>query len=77
VLLTMPVPLVRMATGRADAVDLAALAVRLGTLFGTRRAFDRGGLAYWTSPLADLVAGGVLAAGIVRPHRTWRGRRYR
>lgn len=73
---TMPLPLVRIAVGWGDPVDLAALAIRLGTLAGTRRAYVRPGAAYWLSPLADGPAVVALAAGLVRRNQTWRGRRY-
>jgi dolichol-phosphate mannosyltransferase len=66
----------RLATRRADALDLMLLAVRAGTLAGTARAFRPRGAAYWLSPLADGAAVACLAAGLVRPQRTWRGRRY-
>ena len=74
--LTMPVPLLRLAVGRPDAIDLVALAARLGTLVGTRTAFDRNDAAYWTSPLADALAVAALATSLLpRPH-TWSGRAY-
>jgi dolichol-phosphate mannosyltransferase len=62
------------------AVPLALVAVRLGTLAGTRRAYERGGPWYWSSPLADVVAWCSLVAGVARrvlrrPER-WRDRTY-
>ncbi len=73
-----PAPLVpRLLARRADAVDLVVLALRLGTLAGTARAFRPRGAAYWLSPLADGVAVACLGAGLVRPQRSWRGRRIR
>ena len=63
------------------ALPAALLAVRLGTLVGTRRAYERGGPWYWMSPLADALAWCALVTGAARhalhrPER-WRGRTYR
>ena len=69
-------PLPRLLLGRGDALDVALLALRLGTLAGTRRAYERADLAYWLSPLADPAAVGRVVWGAVRPGRTWRGRTY-
>lgn len=69
-------PLPRLLTGRGDAVDVAALLVRLGTLAGTRGAYVRRGLPYWLSPLADLAVAARITAGTIRPNRRWRGRTY-
>ncbi|MGB0112220.1 MAG: glycosyltransferase [Ilumatobacteraceae bacterium] len=75
--LTQVLPLARVASRRADVVDIALLAVRVGTLVGTRRAYTRTDAAYWASPLADPVAAAAIAAGIARGRRqTWRGRTY-
>ncbi len=65
----------RLVARRTDAVDVVVLALRLGTLAGTARAFRPRGVAYWLSPLADGVAVACLGAGLVRPQRSWRGRR--
>jgi dolichol-phosphate mannosyltransferase len=73
---TLALPLPRLVAGRGDAVDVAALVLRLGTLVGTRRAYRRRGLAYAMSPLADLAVAARITAGTVRPSREWRGRRY-
>ena len=62
--------------GRGDAVDVAALLVRVGTLVGTRRAYERRGVPYWLSPLADLAVAVRITAGTVRPNRRWRDRTY-
>ena len=61
-------PLPRLLLGRGDALDVALLAVRLGTLAGTRRAYERADLPYWLSPLADAVAVGRVGLGC-RPSR--------
>lgn len=73
---TMPIPAVRALTGRADVVDGLAIAVRLGTLAGTRRAYARADVAYWLSPLADAPAVAALALALGRRTQTWRGRTY-
>ena len=72
----MALPLPRLLAGRGDAVDVAALLVRLGTLVGTRGAYARHGLPYLLSPLADLPVAARITAGTVRPSRRWRGRSY-
>ena len=69
-------PLPRLLAGRGDAVDVAALVVRAGTLAGTRGAYVRRGLPYWLSPLADLAVAARITVGTVRPDRRWRGRTY-
>ena len=75
--LTQVLPVPRLLTRRGDLVDVALTAVRIGTLFGTRRAYTRGGVAYWMSPLADPIAAVAIATGIARGTRqTWRGRMY-
>jgi dolichol-phosphate mannosyltransferase len=76
VLGAMALPLPRLLTGRGDVLDVALVAVRLGTLAGTRPAYDRAGPAFWLSPLADLPAAVALARGIVSRRQTWRGRQY-
>lgn len=73
---TMVLPLPRFALGRGDMLDALLLAARLGTLVGTRRAYERGGLSYWLSPVADPIAATALALGIGRRRNVWRGRRY-
>ena len=63
--------------GRGDAVDAILLANRLGTLIGTRSAYDRADAAYWSSPTADLGSVTALVLGITRRGaHTWRGRTY-
>ncbi len=74
--LAQALPLVRLVTGRGDALDVTLLAVRIGTLVGTRRAYRAPGLTYWLSPLLDLPVAARLTAGAVRPSRSWRGRTY-
>ena len=51
--------------------------LRIGTLAGTRSAYERTDAAYWLSPVADPVAAAAIARGIARRGRqTWRGRSY-
>jgi dolichol-phosphate mannosyltransferase len=69
-------PWLRVLTGRVDPIDLVLFIVRLGTLGGTRRAYDKPGWAYWLSPTADLPAVARLTWGALRPGRTWKGRTY-
>jgi len=57
-------------------LTVVLLAIRIGTLVGTRRAYERGGVGYWLSPVADLLAWFVVVRGIVAPSREWRGRTY-
>lgn len=56
------------------AVNLVLLAMRLGILVGTVRAYRRPPLTYWLSPLLDLPAVVQLwCSALAREHR-WRGR---
>ena len=77
VVLAQALPLPRILLGRGDVIDAVLLANRLGTLVGTRTAYDRTNAAYWLSPSADLISVAALIRGIARrgPH-TWRGRTY-
>lgn len=77
VLLAQALPLPRLLLGRGDVIDLVLLANRVGTLVGTRTAYDQADAAYWLSPLADLGAATAIARGIARRGaQTWRGRTY-
>jgi dolichol-phosphate mannosyltransferase len=77
VLFAQALPLPRLLLGRGDLLDVGLLAIRLGTLAGTRTAYDRADPAYWLSPLADLGSVAAIGRGIVRRGRqTWRGRTY-
>jgi dolichol-phosphate mannosyltransferase len=77
VLFAQALPLPRLLFGRGDLLDVGLLAIRLGTLAGTRTAYDRADPAYWLSPLADLGSVAAIGRGIVRRGRqTWRGRTY-
>jgi dolichol-phosphate mannosyltransferase len=77
VVLAQVLPIPRLIMRRGDMIDLGLAAIRIGTLVGTRRAYERTDVAYWSSPLADPVAAAAIAGGIVRRGRqTWRGRSY-
>jgi len=71
----LPIP--RVLARRGDLIDVVLAIARVGTLLGTRRAFDRTDAAYWLSPLADGAAAAAIGIGITRGGRqTWRGRDY-
>jgi dolichol-phosphate mannosyltransferase len=77
VVLAQALPIPRLLVRRGDLVDVVLAAIRLGTLVGTRRAYERNDVTYWASPLADPIAAAAIARGIVRRGRqTWRGRSY-
>lgn len=77
VVLAQALPLPRLLLGRGDLIDVVLAATRLGTLAGTRSAYDRADGAYWLSPLADLPSSLAIARGIARRGRqSWRGRSY-
>jgi dolichol-phosphate mannosyltransferase len=77
VVLAQVLPLPRLLLRRGDLVDVGLLALRLGTLAGTRRAYARVDAAYWASVFADPIAAAAIARGIARRGRqTWRGRSY-
>jgi dolichol-phosphate mannosyltransferase len=77
VVLAQVLPIPRLLMRRGDIVDVVLAATRLGTLAGTRRAYERNDTAYWLSPLADPLAAVAIARGIARRGRqTWRGRSY-
>jgi dolichol-phosphate mannosyltransferase len=52
----------------------ALVAMRIGVLAGTRRAYVRPSPLYWLSPLADLPAVALLIASALRRKHVWRGR---
>jgi dolichol-phosphate mannosyltransferase len=72
--LAQAAPLARLVARRADALDAVLLAVRLGTLVGTARAYSPRGVAYWLSPTADALAVAALVRSTVATPRAWRGR---
>ncbi|BDE06808.1 glycosyl transferase [Vulcanimicrobium alpinum] len=56
------------------AIAVALVAMRLGVLAGTRRAYPHAPPAYWLSPLADLPAVALVIASALRRTHRWRGR---
>jgi len=74
--IALVMPLWSFVFGFANPVSAVLLLVRLGTLIGTVRAYERPRLGYWLSPVADLLAWFVVVRGIVAPSREWRGRTY-
>lgn len=76
VALAWSVPPARVCARRADVVDALALAVRVGTVVGLRRAYVDRGAAVWASPLADPLALVATVAGLLDPAPTWRGRSF-
>ncbi len=76
IVLAQVLPLPRLLARRGDVLDIVLVGARLGTLVGTRRAYDRPDTAYWSSPLADTIAALAIARGIVLPRQAWRGRDY-
>jgi len=75
-LVVLAAPVWLFVAGVATPLTAAAVLLRLGTLVGARRAYERPGVGYWLSPCADLLAWVVVVAGIVSPSREWRGRKY-
>jgi dolichol-phosphate mannosyltransferase len=78
VLFAQVLPLVIVLVGVPTPLTIALFALRVGTLFGTRGAYTRNDLAYWLSPLVDVVAWWALVVGATRRNRAhrWRGRTY-
>jgi dolichol-phosphate mannosyltransferase len=74
--LAQALPILRLITRRADKLDAIALTLRIGTLFGTRRAYNDPPNTYWLSPLADPLVAARLTQSTLRPERNWRGRQY-
>jgi len=77
----LPLPLLAMVAWRRGAgggplwwLNVALVAMRLGTLAGVARAYERPPLTYWLSPLADLPVAVALARSAARRHHSWRGR---
>lgn len=58
----------------ATAVAFGLVAMRVGVLAGTRRAYVKPSPLYWLSPLADLPAVALLIASALRRKHVWRGR---
>ena len=74
--LAMAAPPLRLAARRGTALDVLLLAVRCLLLGALRRVYERRGVPFWLSPLADPLAAARLTLSTLRPVRTWRGRTY-
>jgi dolichol-phosphate mannosyltransferase len=74
--LAMALPLPRLLLRRGTALDVLLVAVRFALLPALARVYERRGLAFWLSPLADPAAALRLTLSTLRPVRTWRGRTY-
>ena len=74
--LVLGLPPLRVATRRAGRLDLVLLALRAALTAGLAPAYERRGVAFWLSPLADPLAAVRLTTSALRPARTWRGRTY-
>jgi len=79
-MLAQVAPLWMLVLGLSTPVSIALLLIRIGTLFGMRRAYLQHSLWYWLSPLADALALIALFRGLIRQvfgrKATWRGRTY-
>jgi dolichol-phosphate mannosyltransferase len=58
------------------AVNALLLMLRLGLLSGLAHSYERRGLPFWLSPLADVAAVFRIALSTVRRPRKWRGRAF-
>lgn len=74
--LGLGLPPLRLLLGRADRIDRGLLLLRLALLGATAGSYERTGLPYLLSPLADPLAALGLTLSTVRPSRRWRGRDY-
>ena len=55
-------------------INTIGLGLRVGTLFGTARAYRSRPWSYWLSPLCDLAVAYKLGTSALRRQHTWRGR---
>ncbi|TDC68702.1 glycosyltransferase [Actinomadura sp. GC306] len=74
--LTLALPPLRLATGRATPLDLGLLAQRTLLLAALRGSYTRPRTGLALSPLLDPPAAVRLTWSVLRPARTWRGRGY-
>lgn len=74
--IAMALPLPRVLARRANRLDLALLAMRLGIHGALARGYRPRGLPYALAPVADLPVVAWLTWCALRPSRTWRGRTY-
>ncbi len=69
-------PLWRLLLHRGTPLDAVLLALRLALHAAFRRTYRRHDAAFWLAPLVDLPAVVRLTLSVLRPDRSWRGRRY-
>ena len=73
----LPLPiLILQPRGILLGVNLWLLAMRIGLLCGTARAYPRRQWSFWLSPLSDLPVALALWRSALAPRHTWRGRTY-
>ena len=76
----LPLPLMlflltaRIRHGWLMMLNSMLLAMRIGVLFGTARAYQRRPWSYWLSPLCDLPVAVKLARSALQRRHVWRGR---
>jgi dolichol-phosphate mannosyltransferase len=76
----LPLPLMlflltaRIRHGWLMMLNSILLAMRIGVLFGTARAYQRRPWSYWLSPLCDLPVAVKLARSALQRRHVWRGR---
>ncbi len=75
-MLTLVAPVWLLLAGVSTPLTALLFVMRLGTLVGARRTYERPRIGYWLSPVADLLAWIVVVRGILSPSREWRGRKY-
>ena len=75
--LTLALPVIRTRGGAADAARPRPARAPRRAAARAGRAYDRRGLPFWLSPLADPATAVRLTLSALRPARTWRGRTYR
>ncbi len=72
-----PIPMLVLNRGRSRFVQMVnglLMAIRIGVLAGSRRAYANPGRWYWLSPLADVPVVSVLIRNARRRDHRWRGR---
>jgi dolichol-phosphate mannosyltransferase len=56
-------------------LERVLVAIRIATLIGMRRAYERPPWTYWCSALCDLPVAALVSASALRTRHVWRGRR--
>ncbi|MBE1531905.1 glycosyltransferase [Actinomadura algeriensis] len=74
--LVAALPVLRAAAGRPTPLDVALLVQRLLLVAALRGSYARPGAGLALSPLLDAATAVRLTWSVLRPARTWRGRRY-